>query len=48
MEVSWHIFEVDPSWSMWWGYWLKFPDGTRLGDIDGPLVGKYNGKEIGA
>ena len=48
MEVSWDIFEVDPSWAMWWGSWLKFPDGTQLDDLDWPVVRKWNGKELGA
>ena len=26
----------------------KFPDGPRIGDIDGPVVGEWNGKELGA
>ena len=23
MEVSWGFFELDRSWAMWWGSWLK-------------------------
>ena len=40
IKVSGEIFEVDPSWEMWWGSWLKFPDGPQLGNLDGPVVGK--------
>ena len=48
MEVSWDFF----SWIRAGQYggvpgW-KFPDGVRLGDLDGPVFGKWNGKELGA
>ena len=23
MEFSWEISELDPSWAMWWGFWLE-------------------------
>ena len=26
----------------------KFTDGPRISDLDGPVVGKWNGKELGA
>ena len=42
------IFEVDPSWAMWWVSCLKIPDEPRLGDLDRPVVGKWNGMELGA
>ena len=48
MEVSWEFFEVDTSWEMWWDSWLEFPDGPRLDNLYGPVVGKWNGKELGA
>ena len=48
MEVSWEISEVDPSRAMWWVSGWKFPDGPRLGNLDGPVVGNWNEKELGA
>ena len=49
MEVIWERFELDPSWEMCGGvFGWKFPDGPQLSDLDGSVVGKYNGKELGA
>ena len=23
IEVIWEMFELDPIWAMWWGFWLE-------------------------
>ena len=31
-----------------WVFGWNFPDGSQLGNLDGPVFGNYNGKELRA